>query len=56
MADHNHRNAQLDLKKMYPVGPPDQTLADQWTWDYLLTASEKCLPGPNFSTQRRTVS
>jgi ABC-type glycerol-3-phosphate transport system substrate-binding protein len=33
----------LDLQKMYPVGPPDQTLADQWTWDYLLMASEKCL-------------
>ena len=33
----------LDLQKMYPVGPPDQTLTDHWTWDYLLTASEKCL-------------
>ena len=33
----------LDVQKMYPVGPPDKALTDQWTWDYLLTASEKCL-------------
>jgi len=33
----------LDIQKMYPVGPPDQALTDQWTWDYLLTASEKCM-------------
>ncbi len=33
----------LDIQKMYPVGPPDKALTDQWTWDYLLTASEKCM-------------
>src|SRR5215472_9784836 len=33
----------LDIQKMYPVGPPDTALTDQWTWDYLLTASEKCM-------------
>jgi ABC-type glycerol-3-phosphate transport system substrate-binding protein len=33
----------LDVQKMYPVGPPDTALTDQWTWDYLLTASEKCV-------------
>jgi ABC-type glycerol-3-phosphate transport system substrate-binding protein len=32
----------LDLQKMYPMGPPDKALADAWTWDYFLTASEKC--------------
>ena len=32
----------LDLTKMYPAGaPPDAALADQWTWDYFLTAAEK---------------
>ena len=33
----------LDIQKMYPVGPPDKALTDQWTWDYLLTAAEKCM-------------
>src|ERR1700738_325277 len=33
----------LDIQKMYPAGPPDKALTDQWTWDYLLTASEKCM-------------
>jgi ABC-type glycerol-3-phosphate transport system substrate-binding protein len=33
----------LDIQKMYPAGPPDTALTDQWTWDYLLTASEKCM-------------
>jgi ABC-type glycerol-3-phosphate transport system substrate-binding protein len=33
----------LDVQKMYPVGSPDQALTDQWTWDYLLTAAEKCM-------------
>ena len=33
----------LDLTKMYPPGaPPNQTLADQWTWDNFLVAAEKC--------------
>src|SRR6202165_3767323 len=33
----------LDVQKMYPAGPPDEALTNQWTWDYLLTASEKCM-------------
>jgi ABC-type glycerol-3-phosphate transport system substrate-binding protein len=33
----------LDLTKMYPAGaPPDKELADKWTWDFFLTAAEKC--------------
>ena len=33
----------LDLTKMYPAGdPPDQQLADKWTWDFFLAAAEKC--------------
>src|SRR5437773_3219981 len=33
----------LDLTKMYPVAaPPDKALADNWTWDFFLTAAEKC--------------
>ncbi len=33
----------LDVTKMYPAGaPPDQQLADNWTWDFFLTAAEKC--------------
>ena len=35
-------NVGLDLQKMYPVGPPDKALTDQWDWDYFLTAAEKC--------------
>src|SRR5271154_3040831 len=32
----------LDLQKMYPAGmPPDKELAEKWTWDFFLTASEK---------------
>ena len=27
----------LDVQKMYPVGPPDTALTDQWTWYYVLT-------------------
>jgi ABC-type glycerol-3-phosphate transport system substrate-binding protein len=32
----------LDVQKMYPVGPPDKELTDAWTWEYFLTAAEKC--------------
>ena len=36
----------LDVTKMYPAGaPPDQQLADNWTWDFFLTAAEKCFKG-----------
>jgi ABC-type glycerol-3-phosphate transport system substrate-binding protein len=32
----------IDLTKMYPAGaPPDKELADKWTWDFFLQASEK---------------
>jgi ABC-type glycerol-3-phosphate transport system substrate-binding protein len=33
----------LDVTRMYPVGaPPDDALADAWTWDGFLVAAEKC--------------
>ena len=32
----------LDVQKMYPVGPPDKTLADAWGWNKFLTAAQKC--------------
>jgi ABC-type glycerol-3-phosphate transport system substrate-binding protein len=33
----------VDLTKMYPPGAPaDEALADKWTWDFFLTAAEKC--------------
>ncbi len=38
--------AGLDVTTMYPAGaPPDQQLADNWTWDFFLTAAEKCFKG-----------
>jgi len=41
--DYFKQHVGLDVTRMYPVGPPDKELTDQWTWDYLLTASEKCM-------------
>jgi ABC-type glycerol-3-phosphate transport system substrate-binding protein len=36
----------LDVTKMYPSGaPPDPALTDSWTWDFFLTAAEKCFKG-----------
>ena len=36
----------LDLTKMYPAGPvPDKELVDNWTWEFFLTAAEKCFKG-----------
>jgi ABC-type glycerol-3-phosphate transport system substrate-binding protein len=33
----------IDLTKMYPAGaPPDEELAGRWSWDFFLTAAEKC--------------
>src|SRR4029077_18868560 len=33
----------VDLTKMYPPGAPaDDALADKWTWDFFVTAAEKC--------------
>jgi ABC-type glycerol-3-phosphate transport system substrate-binding protein len=33
----------VDPTKMYPPGAPaDDALADKWTWDFFLTAAEKC--------------
>jgi ABC-type glycerol-3-phosphate transport system substrate-binding protein len=33
----------LDLTRMYPAGaPPDKELADSWTWDFFLSAAERC--------------
>jgi ABC-type glycerol-3-phosphate transport system substrate-binding protein len=38
--------AGLDVIKMYPTdAPPDQHLVDNWTWDFFLTAAEKCFNG-----------
>jgi len=36
----------LDVTKMYPAGAPsDQQLADNWTWEFFLTAAEQCFNG-----------
>jgi ABC-type glycerol-3-phosphate transport system substrate-binding protein len=36
----------LDLTQMYPAGaPPDQELAERWTWGAFLTTAEKCAKG-----------
>ncbi len=33
----------LDLTQMYPASaPPNKELTDKWTWDFFLTAAEKC--------------
>jgi ABC-type glycerol-3-phosphate transport system substrate-binding protein len=33
----------LDLQQMYPAGAsPNKELTDKWTWDFFLTAAEKC--------------
>src|SRR5205814_1867873 len=33
----------LDLTQMYPgSAPPNKELTDKWTWDFFLTAAEKC--------------
>jgi ABC-type glycerol-3-phosphate transport system substrate-binding protein len=33
----------LDLTQMYPAGgQPNKELTDKWTWDFFLTAAEKC--------------
>jgi ABC-type glycerol-3-phosphate transport system substrate-binding protein len=33
----------LDLTKMYPAGaPPNKELTDGWTWDFFISAAEKC--------------
>ena len=33
----------VDFTKLYPPGAPaDDALADKWTWDFFLTAAEKC--------------
>jgi ABC-type glycerol-3-phosphate transport system substrate-binding protein len=37
------QHAGLDVTKMYPTeAPPDQELADRWTWDTFLSVGEKC--------------
>ena len=41
--DHFKQFVGLDLTKMYPGGaPPDEVLAEAWTWDGFLAAAEKC--------------
>ena len=54
----------VDLTKMYPPGAPaDDGLADKWTWDFFLTAAEKCfkagqdrLMGVGFGVTNDSVS
>ena len=40
--DRFKQYVELDVQKMYPVGPPDKELTDAWTWEYFLAAAEKC--------------
>ena len=41
--DHFKQFVGLDVTGMYPAGaPPDEKLADTWTWDLFLVAAEKC--------------
>jgi ABC-type glycerol-3-phosphate transport system substrate-binding protein len=41
--DYLKRFVGLDVTRMYPAGaPPDQALADAWTWEGFLAAAEKC--------------
>jgi ABC-type glycerol-3-phosphate transport system substrate-binding protein len=35
-------HAGIDLLGMYPAGAPPTKAADDWTWDSVLTAAEKC--------------
>ena len=54
----------VDLTKMYPPGAlADDGLADKWTWDFFLTAAEKCfkagqdrLMGVGFGVTNDSVS
>ena len=41
--DHFKQFVGLDVTRMYPAGePPDEVLADAWTWKAFLVAAEKC--------------
>ena len=40
--DRFKQYVELEVHKMYPVGPPDKELTDAWTWEYFLSAAEKC--------------
>ena len=41
--DHFKQCVGLDVARTYPAGaPPDEALADAWTWDGFLAAAEKC--------------
>jgi ABC-type glycerol-3-phosphate transport system substrate-binding protein len=41
--DHFKQFVALDLTRMYPASaPPDEALAEGWTWDGFLVAAEKC--------------
>ena len=49
----------LDVQKMYPPAgiPRDQALIDNWTWEYFLTAAEKCFkPGYPFGITMSTAT
>src|SRR5215471_11887464 len=40
--DYFKEYVRLDVQKMYPVGPADEALVDEWDWDHFITAAEKC--------------
>jgi len=44
----------LDLTAMYRAGKPaNNQLADTWTWDFFLTAAEKCFKAGHGPSDRR---
>jgi ABC-type glycerol-3-phosphate transport system substrate-binding protein len=44
--DYLKEYAGVDVTAMYPAGAPaNKELADKWTWDFFLSAAEKCAKG-----------
>jgi hypothetical protein len=44
--DYLKEYAGIDVTAMYPAGKPaNKELADKWTWDFFLSAAEKCAKG-----------
>src|SRR5580765_87803 len=44
--DYLKEYAGIDVTAMYPAGAPaNKELADKWTWDFFLSAAEKCAKG-----------
>src|SRR5258705_12711044 len=47
----------VDLAKMYPAGAPaNDEFAEKWTWDFFLTAAEKCFKATYEHPMRVRVS